>query len=80
MEYFDLGDLRKCVTAPLPEPECQTIVYQVAEALKFMHERNFAHRDLKPSVCCYAAYNSSWLTVKEHICCSSWPILVGQDC
>lgn len=50
MEYFELGDLQRCVSAPLPERECQDIVFQVTEALKFMHDRNFAHRDLKPSV------------------------------
>lgn len=50
MEFFELGDLRTCVTAPLPERESQVIVYQIAEALEFMHSRNFVHRDLKPSV------------------------------
>ena len=50
MEYFELGDLGQCVTAALPEHESQMIVAQVTEALEFMHQRNIAHRDLKPSV------------------------------
>ncbi|KEF61421.1 CAMK protein kinase [Exophiala aquamarina CBS 119918] len=50
MEYFEFGDLGQCVTAPLPEGEAQSIIFQVAEALEFMHEKHFTHRDLKPSV------------------------------
>jgi len=50
MEYFEFGDLGQCVTEPLPEVEAQSIVFQVAEALEFMHEKHFTHRDLKPSV------------------------------
>lgn len=51
MEYFDLGDLRNCVTAAIKEPEAQNIIFQITEAVNFMHGKNFAHRDLKPSVC-----------------------------
>jgi len=48
MEYFELGDLRKCVHAPLLEEEAKLIIAQVIEGLKFMHEANIVHRDLKP--------------------------------
>lgn len=50
MEYFNLGDLKQCVARALPEQECQLIIFQVTEAMKFMHERNFVHKDLKPAV------------------------------
>ncbi|KAK5945499.1 hypothetical protein PMZ80_002704 [Knufia obscura] len=49
MEYFNLGDLKQCVARALPEQECQLIIFQVTEAMKFMHERNFVHKDLKPA-------------------------------
>lgn len=53
MEYFQLGDLRSCISGPLPENEAQVITAQVTEGVKFMHEKNLVHRDLKPEVSCY---------------------------
>ena len=50
MEYFANGDLIKCVEKPLPELEVRIISYQLLAALQSMHQKNFAHRDLKPSV------------------------------
>lgn len=60
MEYFEFGDLGQCVTAPLPEVESQRILFQVAEALEFMHEKHFTHRDLKPSVRTLATTNEDF--------------------
>ena len=53
MEYFGLGDLHRHTfsLAPLPESEAKMISSQILEGLSFMHENEFAHRDLKPSVC-----------------------------
>ena len=50
MEYLELSDLQRCVSSALSETESRNITFQVAEALKFMHEGEFTHRDLKPSV------------------------------
>lgn len=50
MEYLELGDLHQCVSGPMPEEEAKLIVLQLIEALEFMHQKSFAHRDLKPSV------------------------------
>ncbi len=50
MEYFPLGDLEMYLGLPLPETQAQRIVRQVLQGLVFMHENNFAHRDLKPQV------------------------------
>ena len=50
MEYFEHGDLRQCIANAVAEQDAQTITFQVTEALQFMHARNFAHRDMKPSV------------------------------
>lgn len=50
MEYFPNGDLINCVEKPLPEPEVRILSYQLLAALQSMHQKDFAHRDLKPSV------------------------------
>ena len=50
MEYAQHGDLNDCVKEPLPEHEVRTIAQQIVEALEILHERRWAHRDLKPSV------------------------------
>ena len=50
MEYFPNGDLINCVEKPLPELEVRIISYQLLAALQSMHQKNFAHRDLNPSV------------------------------
>ena len=54
MEYFELGDLKSCLSSlpPLREIEAQEIVFQILEALDFMHDNDFAHRDLKLEVIC----------------------------
>ena len=51
MEYLQHGDLHQYLTTPLPENEGQLIVAQILEGLHFMHDKGFAHRDLKPAVC-----------------------------
>jgi serine/threonine protein kinase len=50
MEYFPLGDLEQYLDKPLPELQARQIAYQVLEAISFMHESGFVHRDLKPNV------------------------------
>ena len=50
MEYLPNGDLHKYLSSPLPENEGQHIIHQILEGLSFMHEKGFAHRDLKPAV------------------------------
>jgi serine/threonine protein kinase len=52
MEYLPHGDLQRYLGSPLNESEAQLIVHQTLEGLVFMHERGFAHRDLKPAVRC----------------------------
>lgn len=50
MEYLHLGDLHGYLNTALPRVEAQAITYQVLEGLVFMHDHQFAHRDLKPMV------------------------------
>ena len=50
MEYAQQGDLNDCVKKPLPEHEAKVIAQQIVEALEILHQRRWAHRDLKPSV------------------------------
>ena len=42
--------MQRYIEKALPEEEGQLIAIQILEALDFMHERNFTHRDLKPAV------------------------------
>lgn len=53
MEYFPLGDLQRHMSEnpPMAEEDAREITYQVLEGLHFMHQEEFAHRDLKPGVC-----------------------------
>jgi serine/threonine protein kinase len=50
MEFVKHGDLQQYVGRPMPEAEMQLIVSQVLSGLSYMHNLNYAHRDLKPAV------------------------------
>jgi calcium/calmodulin-dependent protein kinase I len=50
MEYIQLGDLEGYLENCLTCTEARHITQQLLEGLGFMHENNFAHRDLKPAV------------------------------
>jgi len=52
MEYCELGDLQGYLSSapPLPETQAQEITFQTLEGVRYMHENEFAHRDLKPAV------------------------------
>lgn len=50
MEFIENGDLDSKLTEPLPEEEAKTITLQLVEALMFLHENSFVHRDFKPKV------------------------------
>lgn len=52
MEYCRLGDLARVRNreGPFSEKTTGLVARQVLEGIRFMHEINFAHRDLKPGV------------------------------
>jgi serine/threonine protein kinase len=54
MELVEHGNLETYLSSQggkLPELDAQEITRQIFQALKAMHDLNFAHRDLKPGVC-----------------------------
>lgn len=52
MEYCELGDLDNYVKehGRLAEDQVWDIGWQILRGLRFMHDNDFAHRDLKPAV------------------------------
>ncbi|KAI0400646.1 kinase-like protein [Xylaria palmicola] len=63
MEYLSLGDLRRFMDARpwFSEDATKQIVRQLLDGIKFMHESNFAHRDLKPGNILVASHSPSWV-------------------
>jgi serine/threonine protein kinase len=68
MEYAPYQDLQYCVQQALPEEEVKTITIQVLEALEALHARDWAHRDLKPSVSMMSKQVFSYSFGLERIC------------
>ncbi|KAI9649891.1 hypothetical protein NHQ30_002475 [Ciborinia camelliae] len=60
MEYLSNGDLQKYLQSPLPESEGKSIIFQILEGLKFMHQHGFAHRDLKPANILVVSKGPDW--------------------
>ncbi|OJD38831.1 calcium calmodulin-dependent protein kinase type 1b [Diplodia corticola] len=63
MEYMEHGSLYqylRVVSVPIPEDQTKEIVAQLLEGLRFMHEHNYAHRDLKPGNVFIAAPAPNW--------------------
>ena len=50
MEYISHGDLRHYMEVERSESEAKVITRQLLEGLLVIHEKGFAHRDLKPEV------------------------------
>ncbi|PPJ54317.1 hypothetical protein CBER1_06138 [Cercospora berteroae] len=49
MENIEHGSLQQHLTRPLREAEARSIVQQVLTGVEYMHQANYAHRDLKPA-------------------------------
>ncbi|KAG9239394.1 calcium/calmodulin-dependent protein kinase [Amylocarpus encephaloides] len=63
MEYFPLGDLQKFMrtSPPFSEEATRQIVRQLLEGMEFMHESDFAHRDIKPGNILVESNTPEWL-------------------
>ncbi|KAJ0414557.1 kinase-like domain-containing protein [Aspergillus carlsbadensis] len=60
MEYLRFGNLERYMNRSFSEDEARTIVLQVLEGLRFMHEDGFAHRDPKPANMFVASTGPAW--------------------
>lgn len=85
MEFFPLGDLRACDDGQISEDDARDICQQLLEGLEMMHEKGYAHRDLKPEVCTKFSNPPghircvAYKVIIEHLRRSEEPILVGQN-
>jgi serine/threonine protein kinase len=70
MEYFQYGDLHKCIlrSGPCTEREAKVMAVQLLKGLEIMHKLDFTHRDLKPHVShAYNPISKQALTRKSDI-------------
>ncbi len=49
-EYIGRGDLSRYISTGLQELEIKQITVDLLEAMHVLHEKGFAHRDIKPEV------------------------------
>ncbi|CAH0055827.1 unnamed protein product [Clonostachys solani] len=61
MEYFELRDLSRQVSQPLPVQEAHQIVSQLLDGLDYMHSQGLVHRDLKLSNIMVVSKTPSWV-------------------
>ncbi len=60
MEYFDAGDLRRRMRAPLPAAEALQMAQAIALGLAAVHAIGVLHRDLKPANVMLRAGVAGW--------------------
>ena len=63
MEYFPLGDLERYMDRQISELHIKSIIRQLLEGLRIMHQNEFTHRDLKPKNI-FVVMDSSFFWVK----------------
>ena len=60
MEYLQNGDLEKYINPKLNELDARSIIRQVLEGLKILHEMGWVHRDIKPQNIFVVEAGPSW--------------------
>lgn len=72
LEYMPGGTLKQLIenTKRLKESESKIILYQVARAVQYLHNRSIAHRDLKVNLIYLVFEVKSFLIKKNNIKCN----------
>ena len=60
MEYLPNGDLERYISPSLNEVDAKTIIRQLLEGLKVLHEMDWVHRDIKPRNIFVVEAGPSW--------------------
>lgn len=72
LEYMPGGTLKQLIESKssLKESETKIILYQVARAVQYLHNRSIAHRDLKVIIyyCILFLYNLEYNIFSRFVC------------
>lgn len=84
MEHMPLGDLQQSVAdaESILELDIANVTWQILDGLHFMHDNDFAHRDMKPRVMSPDQHSQySLLTNIEYSrCFADTFFMASQDC
>ena len=82
LKYFEHDDMQQFFDTSLSKQKKQYFVHQIVEKLNFMHDKQFAHRDLKSIVnlnCKQTSFLIDWHISIKHFNCWEKIKMMNQD-